>query len=405
MVGGADRYFQIVKCFRDEDLRADRQPEFTQIDVEMSFATEDTVLELTEGLMQDLWRDLKDTELDTPFPHLSYDEALRRYGSDKPDTRFGLELQDVTESFQDTGFRVFDSIVDSGGKIIGIRIPGEGDRGRAAMDRLESVVKKEIGAAGLIYFKLPSDGSGVVQNISDNALPTEYGKAALEQAGAETGDLLLTLAGDPPTVYEQAGQLRLHMADDLGLRPAPGESEDQFLWVTDFPLMEYDEDEGRYVSLHHPFTAPKTEDLDLLDDNPAEATAQAYDLVLNGNEIGGGSIRIHRQETQQKIFDALGIDREEAEERFGFLLDALRHGAPPHGGIALGLDRLVMLLAGANSLRDVIAFPKTQSGQEPMVQSPDWVDAQQLEDLHIQTVLPPDVEPPARVAKRSRLAS
>jgi aspartyl-tRNA synthetase len=405
MVGGADRYFQIVKCFRDEDLRADRQPEFTQIDVEMSFATEDTVLELTEGLMQDLWRDLKDTELDTPFPHLSYDEALRRYGSDKPDTRFGLELQDVTESFQDTGFRVFDSIVDSGGKIIGIRIPGEGDRGRAAMDRLESVVKNEIGAAGLIYFKLPSDGSGVVQNISDNALPTEYGEAALKQAGAETGDLLLTLAGDAPTVYEQAGQLRLHMADDLGLRPEPGEGEDQFLWVTDFPLMEYDEDEGRYVSLHHPFTAPKTEDLDLLDDNPAEATAQAYDLVLNGNEIGGGSIRIHRQETQQKIFDALGIDREEAEERFGFLLDALRHGAPPHGGIALGLDRLVMLLAGANSLRDVIAFPKTQSGQEPMVQSPDWVDAQQLEDLHIQTVLPPDVEPPARVAKRSRLAS
>ena len=405
MVGGLDRYVQIVKCFRDEDLRADRQPEFTQIDVEMTFATEEQVYELTEGLMADLWREIKDVELETPFPHLTYDEALKRYGSDKPDTRFDMELQDVTDCFQDTGFRVFDSIVNDGGKIIGVPVPGEGDRGRAAMDRLEDHAKKQIGAAGLIYFKRPSDGSEMVQNISDSALPRAYGAAALDTVGAEAGDLLLVFAGDAPTVYEQAGQMRLHMGDDLGLRPEPGTGPDEFLWVTDFPLVEYDADEGRYVSLHHPFTAPHADDLDQLDENPSEVRSRGYDLVLNGNEIGGGSIRIHNREVQRKVFETLGIDREEAEERFGFLLDAFRYGAPPHGGIALGLDRLVMLLAGANSLRDVIAFPKNQSGQEPMVDSPDWVDPHQLEDLHIQTVLPPEVEPPAQVAKHSKLAS
>jgi len=405
MVGGLDRYVQIVKCFRDEDLRADRQPEFTQIDVEMTFATEEGVYELTEGLMADLWAELEDTELETPFPRMPYEEAMRAYGTDKPDIRFGLELHEIGHCFEGSGFRVFESILDDGGHVVGIRVPGEGDRNRAKMDRLEDHVTDEIGAAGLIYFQLPSDGSTVSSNLSTDALPVEYGEQAAEAVGAEAGDLVLTLAGDAPTVFEQAGQLRLHMGEELGLRPAPDEGEDAFLWVTDFPLLEYDDEAGRYVSMHHPFTAPRAEDLDTLEENPEAVEARAYDLVLNGNEIGGGSIRIYDRATQLKMFDILGIEREEAEERFGFLLDALRYGAPPHGGIALGLDRLVMLLAGADSLRDVIAFPKNQSGQEPMVQSPDWVDPEQLETLALRLDLPPEVEPPAHVARRTRLAS
>ncbi len=408
MVGGLDRYVQIVKCFRDEDLRADRQPEFTQIDVEMTFATEEQVYDLTEGLMATLWAELMDTKLETPFPRMSYDEALRTYGTDKPDLRFDLKLHEVGHCFAGSGFRVFESILDDGGHVVGIRVPGEGDRNRAQMDRLEDYVTDEIGAAGLIYFQLPSDGSTLESNLSTDALPVEYGQKAAEAVGAEAGDLVLTLAGDAPTVFEQAGQLRLHVGEELGLRPAPDEGADAFLWVTDFPLVEYDEEAGRHVSMHHPFTAPDPESYDDLDDlaeAPAEVQARAYDLVLNGNEIGGGSLRIHDRATQLKMFDVLGIDREEAEERFGFLLDALRYGAPPHGGIALGLDRLVMLLAGADSLRDVIAFPKNQSGQEPMVQSPDWVDPEQLETLALRLDLPPEVEPPAHVARRKRLAS
>jgi aspartyl-tRNA synthetase len=405
MVGGLDRYVQIVKCFRDEDLRADRQPEFTQIDVEMTFATEEQVYDLTEGLMADLWADLEDTTLETPFPRMTYAEAMRTYGTDKPDTRFGMELHDVSDCFEGSGFRVFESIVDGGGHVVALRVPGEGDRNRAQMDRLEDYVTDEIGAAGLIYFQLPSDGSTLSSNLSTDALPVEYGQKAAEAVGATAGDLVLTLAGDAPTVYEQAGDLRLYMGEETGARPDPRSGEDQFLWITDFPLLDYDEDEGRYVSMHHPFTAPQADDLDQLEDAPGDVQARAYDLVLNGNEIGGGSIRIHQRNTQQRVFDVLGIDEEEAQERFGFLLDAFRYGAPPHGGIALGLDRLVMLLAGADSLRDVIAFPKNQSGQEPMVQSPDWVDPEQLETLALRLDLPPDVDPPAHVARRSRLAS
>ena len=404
MVGGLDRYVQIVKCFRDEDLRADRQPEFTQIDVEMTFATEETVYSMMEGLMAALWADIKGETLETPFPRMPYREAIETYGSDKPDVRFGLKLHDVSDVFAECGFRVFESVVSGGGRIVAIRVPSEGDRGRSAMDRLEEYVKKDVGAAGLIYFKLASDGSGISQNVSENALPPEYVQQAVEQVGAETGDLVLVLAGDDPKVFHQAGQLRMHVGRELDLVPEPGEGPDRFLWVTDFPLVAYDEEEGRHVSLHHPFTAPRSEDVDKLDDDPSEARARAYDLVLNGNEIGGGSIRIHQRHVQQKVFDVLGIDREEAEDRFGFLLDAFRYGAPPHGGIAFGLDRLVMLLAGADSLRDVIAFPKTQSGQEAMVQSPDWVDPEQLDDLHVRLELPDGVEAPDRVS-RSRLAS
>jgi aspartyl-tRNA synthetase len=405
MVGGMDRYVQIVKCFRDEDLRADRQPESTQIDAEMSFATEEQVYDLTEGLMASSWEKLEDTSLDTLSPRTSYDEVPRTYGTDKPDLRFDLKLHDVSSAFEGSGFRVFESIVDDGGHILALRVPDAGDTGRAAMDRLEEYVTDEIGAAGLIYFQFPSDGSEMEQNLSTDAMPKEYGRAAAEEIGAGTGDLMLVLAGQAPTVYHQAGDLRLHLGEKLDLRPDPGDGPDQFVWITDFPLVEYDEDAGRYVSMHHPFTAPQPEDVEALDEAPETAQARAYDLVLNGNEIGGGSIRIHDRATQLRMFDLLGIDQEEAQERFGFLLDALRYGAPPHGGIALGLDRLVMLLAGADSLRDVIAFPKNQSGQEPMVASPDWVDPEQLEDLHLRLDLPPDVEPPAHVARHKRLAS
>jgi aspartyl-tRNA synthetase len=391
MVAGMDRYVQIVKCFRDEDLRADRQPEFTQIDVEMTFATEEQVYDLVEGLMVDLWEDLKDVKLETPFPRMSYDEAMTTYGSDKPDTRFGLKLHDVSSAFEDSGFRVFDGILDKGGKIVAINVPGEGDRGRGAMDRLDAHTRKQIGAGGLVYFKLPSDGSELYASVKSSILPEEHVQAAIDQVGAEAGDLVLVLAGPTPDVYEQAGALRLHMADDLDL--VPDDAPDDFLWVTDFPLLEWDADQQRYLAMHHPFTAPRPEHLDRLDDDPGAARARAYDLVLNGNELGGGSIRIHNRDVQQKVFRALGIDEAEAQKRFGFLLDAFRYGAPPHGGIALGLDRLVMLITGAQSLREVIAFPKTQSAKEPMVDSPDAVDPEQLEDLHIKVDVPEDELP------------
>jgi aspartyl-tRNA synthetase len=389
MVAGLDRYFQIVKCFRDEDLRADRQPEFTQIDVEMTFATEDQIFALIEGLMTSIWKAVFDLDLPTPFPRISYAEALSRYGSDKPDTRFGLELCDVGEAFRDSGFRVFDNVIESGGKIVAIVVPGEGDRGRGAMDRLDKdIVRKRIGAGGLVYFKLPSDGSDTYSSVKAEVLKTENVEAAVQAAGASAGDLVLVLAGEAPKVYEQMGALRLHMADELGLITRDDLGPWNFLWVTEFPLVEWSAEAGRHVAMHHPFTSPHPDDFDTMLESPGSTRARAYDLVLNGSEIGGGSIRIHQREVQHKMFRLLGIDEEEAEQRFGFLLDAFRFGAPPHGGIAMGFDRIIMLLAGAPSLRDVIAFPKTQRAQELMVDSPDLVDDAQLEDLHIRTVVP-----------------
>ena len=388
MVAGMDRYFQIVKCFRDEDLRADRQPEFTQIDVELSFATEDLVYELIEGLMKTIWKEVRGIDIPTPFPRMSYQEAMSKYGSDKPDLRFGLEIQDVSGAFSGSGFRVFDAVVEEGGRILAIRVPGEGDRGRAAMDRIDKdIVRKKIGAGGLVYFKLPSDGSELMSSVKDAVLPTQYVEKALAQVGAEQGDLVLVLAGSTPKVYEQMGQLRLHMGRELEMIPPRDESW-SFVWVTQFPLLEWDDDARRFFAMHHPFTSPHPDDVDRMEDDPGNVRARAYDLVLNGSEIGGGSIRIHDRELQRRMFRVLGIDQEEAQRRFGFLLDAFKFGAPPHGGIAFGVDRLAMWLAGTSNIRDVIAFPKTQSGTEVMVQSPDVVDDHQLQELHIRVVEP-----------------
>ena len=383
MVAGFDRYVQIVKCFRDEDLRADRQPEFTQIDVEMSFATEETVYELVEGLMQTIWKNIKGVNLDVPFPRLTYDHALERYGSDKPDLRFNLEINDLSGVFENSGFRVFDTTLAHGGAVLGLVAPGMGDHGRGYMDRLDKYVRRTIGAGGLIHVRIPSNESDPISSVKHHVLPRSFVNRAITACGAHVGDLLLILSGSVPTVFEQMGQLRLHMADELGLRADKVNGPWRFAWVTEFPLLEWNGKEERFFAMHHPFTSPKADDLGTMESNPGRVRARAYDLVLNGHEIGGGSIRIHDRDLQQRMFRLLGIDEDEAQERFGFLLDAFRFGAPPHGGIALGLDRIVMLLTGATSLRDVIAFPKTQSAQEPMSDTPAAVGKQQLSDLHI----------------------
>lgn len=387
MVAGFDRYFQIVKCFRDEDLRADRQPEFTQIDVEMTFATEDLIYKTAEGMIAAIWKDVKGVDLQLPFPRMSYDSAIRKYGSDKPDLRFEMELHDVTGAFSGSGFRVFDSIADEGGAVVAMVVPGWGDTGRGKLDKLDKdVVRHKLKGGGLFHFRLPTDGSGVQSSVKEEALPLSFVQKAIDQTGASTGDLVLVIAGPSPKVFEQMGSLRLHMATEMGLISDNADGPWKFLWVTDFPLLEYDEEAGRFHAMHHPFTSPAAADMAKLGTDPGAVRAQAYDIVLNGSEIGGGSIRIHRPDVQQMMFDALGIGKEEAQTRFGFLLDAFKYGAPPHGGIAFGLDRIVMLLTCASSLRDVIVFPKTQSAQEPMVQSPDVVDDHQLADLHIQLI-------------------
>ncbi len=377
MVSGFDRYFQIVKCFRDEDLRADRQPEFTQIDVEMSFVNEDDVYAHHEGLMKKLFKETIGEEIKTPFPRMTYEQAMNTYGSDKPDTRFGLEFVDFSEIVRGAEFKVFSGTVESGGAVVGITVPGQGEIGRGAIDRLTDRVKKETGAGGLIYIKMQEDGPlcSVAKFLTDDIVTK-----MVDASGAKKGDLVLILAGPKPSVLEQLGQLRLMMGKEHSLID---ESAYNFLWVTEFPLLEWDEETRRYHAMHHPFTSPKEEDMDKLDSDPASVKARAYDLVLNGSEIGGGSIRIHNREVQQKMFELLGIGEKEAEEKFGFLLSAFKYGAPPHGGIALGLDRIIMLLTGAQSLRDVIAFPKNQKAQSLMDNSPDVVDKAQLDELHI----------------------
>jgi len=377
MVSGFDRYFQIVKCFRDEDLRADRQPEFTQVDVEMSFVDEEVIYEEHEKLMAKIWKDHLDVELKTPFPRMSYEEAMTTYGSDKPDLRFDVKIQDISDDVTESGFKIFKSTVEKGGRVLSITVPGEGSMGRGALDRLTDKVTSETGAAGMIFMKL---NDGEITCSVGKFLDEETMKKMAKTSEAEDGDLVLILAGPAPDVYKQMGGLRLIIGNQFDLID---KNQTRFMWVTDFPLVEWSKEDLRYHALHHPFTSPKEEDTDKLESDPKSVKARAYDLVLNGNEIGGGSIRIHTPELQQRMFTLLGIDEDEAEEKFGFLLDAFKYGAPPHGGIALGLDRIVMLMSGATSLRDVIAFPKNQRAQSPMDSSPSEVDESQLKELHI----------------------
>ena len=378
MVSGYDRYFQIVKCFRDEDLRADRQPEFTQIDLEMSFVDEEDVMEMTEGMMQYLMKETAGVVINTPFPRMTYREAIETYGTDKPDTRFGLEFVDFSEHVAESEFRIFSKTVQSGGAVIGINVPGQGAMGRGALDRLTERVQNEIGSAGLVYIKQNRE-EGTKCSV-EKFLKEKTIQEMIDKAGAGMGDLILILAGPKPTVYEQLGELRLMMGEEHNLID---ESENNLLWVTDFPLVAWDKETQRYHALHHPFTAPRDEDIDKLETDTEQVKSRAYDLVMNGYEIGGGSIRIHDRALQKQMFQVLGMDDKEAEKRFGFLLEAFKYGAPPHGGIALGVDRIIMLLANGNSLRDVIAFPKNQKAQNLMDGSPDYVDPEQLDELHI----------------------
>ena len=377
MVSGYDRYFQITKCFRDEDLRADRQPEFTQIDVEMSFVDEEAIFEMHEGLLKNIFKETIGADIATPFPRLTYEDAMNTYGSDKPDTRFGLKFVDYSEIVRNAEFKVFSSTVENGGAVVGITIPGQGEMGRGAIDRWTDRVRKETGAGGLIYIKLQEEGPlcSVAKFLTEDIV-----SQMVEASGGKTGDLVFILAGPKPSVLEQLGHLRLMVGEEFDLIDKEAFN---LLWVTDFPLLEWDEETRRYHAMHHPFTSPKEEDMDKLGSDPACVKARAYDLVLNGSEIGGGSIRIHNRKVQEQMFKLLGIKDEEAQEKFGFLLDAFKYGAPPHGGIAFGVDRIAMILTGAKSLRDVIAFPKNQRAQSMMDNSPSEVDVEQLNELHI----------------------
>jgi aspartyl-tRNA synthetase len=376
MVSGFDRYFQIVRCFRDEDLRSDRQPEFTQIDVEMSFVTVQDIQRTMEGLMAHIFKEVLDIALELPFPILTYDEAMNRYGADKPDIRFGMELRDVTEPLKASSFQVFRDVVEGKGIIKAINVKGGSSFSRKEIDDLTHFVQN-FGAKGLISAKVMQNGW---QSSIQKFITEDERKAVDKALDAMGNDLLLFVAGPPKVVNQSLANLRLHLGEKLGLIP---KDQYRFVWILDFPLLEYDETEGRFVAVHHPFTAPKDEDIPKLKDHPEWVKAKAYDLVLNGSEIGGGSIRNHLREVQSLLFEKLGMGEEEARERFGFLLEALEYGTPPHGGIAFGFDRLIMILSHSESIRDVIAFPKTQKGTCLMTDAPSKVDAKQLDELWI----------------------
>ncbi len=374
MIAGTDRYFQIVRCFRDEDLRADRQPEFTQVDVEMSFARPDTIYGLIEPLMQQVFKEIG-RDISAPFRRMPYAEALAKYGSDKPDLRVGLEIQDLSAIFRESEFRVFKKIIADGGVVRGIVLPGGNSYSRSQLDVLVDHAVKQIGFSGLIWARPGEPPICSVKAIGEASL-----RAAFEHGGASGDDLLLMAAGEGEATSKLLGQLRLYLAKKENLL-SPEAFE--FLWVTDFPLLEYHEDDGRWYSMHHPFTSPHDDDVDRLEGDPGAVRAKAYDLVLNGSEIGGGSIRIHDAALQARIFQRLGISDEEARMRFGFFLEALEYGTPPHGGIALGLDRMVAILAGESSIREVMAFPKTANAVDLMAGSPSTVDPKQLRELHL----------------------
>jgi aspartyl-tRNA synthetase len=376
MVSGFDRYFQIVRCFRDEDLRSDRQPEFTQIDVEMSFITVQDIRDTMEGLMAHVFKEILGITLELPFPILSYDEAMSRYGVDKPDIRFGMELKDVTELLRDSSFQVFRDAIEGKGVIKAINVKGGSSSSRKEIEDLTHFVYA-YGAKGLISAKISKTGW---QSSIQKFITEEERKGIDEKMAAAEGDLVLFIAGPTKVVNQSLANLRLHLGEKLGLIP---KDQYRFVWILDFPLLEYDEAEGRFVAVHHPFTAPKDEDIPKLKDHPELVKAKAYDLVLNGSEIGGGSIRNHLREVQSLLFEKLGMGEEEARERFGFLLEALEYGTPPHGGIAFGFDRLIMIVSHSESIRDVIAFPKTQKGTCLMTDAPSRVDSKQLDELWI----------------------
>ena len=378
MLSGFDRYMQIARCFRDEDLRADRQPEFTQIDLEMSFVNEDDVMDIQEGFLKRVFKEVLDVDVQTPFLRLPWREAMDRFGSDKPDMRFGFELKDISDIVKDCSFQVFSAPVAAGGSVRLINVEGGGEHfPRKKIDKLAEFVKT-YKAKGLAWTRLHG---GEVTSSYQKFLTEEENRAILERAGAKDGDLVL-IVGDAKdeVVFAALGALRCECAKQLGILDP---MDFKFLWVTEFPMFEYSEEEGRYVAMHHPFTAPMDEDFDKLETDKKNCRAKAYDIVLNGTELGGGSIRISVPETQEAMFRALGFSDEDAMERFGHLINAFKFGAPPHGGLAYGLDRLVMLMAGADSIRDVIAFPKVQNASEPMTQCPDFVDDKQLDELSI----------------------
>ena len=378
MVGGMDKYFQIVKCFRDEDLRADRQPEFTQIDCEMAFVEQEDILNIFEVLTTHLLKEIKGVEV-SDFPRMTYAEAMKKYGNDKPDIRFGMEFGELNELAKNKGFNVFDQQE----LVVGIAVPGAASYTRKEIDKLIEWVKRpQIGANGLVWVKYNEDGS--LKSSVDKFYSEEDLKSWATETGANPGDLILVMAGDANKTRTQLSALRMHLANELGLRKA-----DEFapLWVVDFPLLEWDEESNRFHAMHHPFTSPKPEDIQLLKTHPEKVRANAYDLVLNGNEIGGGSIRIHDKATQAEMFNYLGFTPEEAKAQFGFLMDAFEYGAPPHGGIAFGFDRLVAILGGHETIRDYIAFPKNNSGRDVMIDAPAKIDEAQLNELHLKLKL------------------
>ncbi|MCD8365277.1 MAG: aspartate--tRNA ligase [Clostridiales bacterium] len=375
MCSGYDRYFQIARCFRDEDLRADRQPEFTQADMEMAFVDVDDVIDVNERLLQYVFREAIGVEVQLPIPRMTWQEAMDRYGSDKPDTRFGMELIDVSDVVRGCDFAVFANALENGGSVRGICVPGRGDLGRKQVDKLVELAKT-YGAKGLAYIQCKTDGS--VKSSFSKFFTEEGLQELIDAMGGKSGDLLLFAADKNKIVWDVLGALRLHMGKELGLMD-PGKF--NFLWVTEFPLLEWSDEEGRYKAMHHPFTMPMEEDWDKIDSDPGAVRAKAYDIVLNGAEMGGGSVRIHQNDIQEKMFEVLGFTQEQAWSQFGFLLEAFRYGVPPHAGLAYGLDRMVMLMVDADSIRDVIAFPKMKDASCLMTDAPNTVDEKQLKEL------------------------